>query len=56
MKTIEVAAAIIIRGGRALATQRGYGELKGGGGNSQEASWSQASAQKMQSCAKSWKS
>ena len=31
MKTIEVAAAIIIRGGRALATQRGYGELKGGG-------------------------
>lgn len=29
MKTIEVAAAIIERDGRILATQRGYGEFKG---------------------------
>lgn len=30
MKTVEVAAAIIQRDGRVLATQRGYGELAGG--------------------------
>lgn len=30
MKTIEVAAAIIHADGRILATQRGYGEYKGG--------------------------
>ena len=29
MKTIEVAAAIIIRNGQVFATQRGYGEWKG---------------------------
>ncbi len=29
MKTIEVAAAIIVRDGKAFATQRGYGEWKG---------------------------
>ena len=28
MKTIEVVAAIIIKGGKAFATQRGYGEFK----------------------------
>ena len=28
MKTIEVAAAIIIKDGKAFATQRGYGEFK----------------------------
>ena len=30
MKRIEVVAAVILRGGRVLATQRGYGEQKGG--------------------------
>ena len=30
MKTIEVVAAIIMRGGEVLATQRGYGEHAGG--------------------------
>ena len=30
MKSIEVAAAIILRDGKILATQRGYGELAGG--------------------------
>ena len=29
MKTIEVVAAIIVRGGKVFATQRGYGEWKG---------------------------
>lgn len=29
MKTIEVVAAIIIKGGKVFATQRGYGEWKG---------------------------
>ena len=29
MKTIEVVAAIIIKGGKFFATQRGYGEWKG---------------------------
>ena len=29
MKTIEVVAAIIIKGGHVFATQRGYGEWKG---------------------------
>ena len=29
MKTIEVVAAIIIKGGEVFATQRGYGEWKG---------------------------
>ena len=29
MKTINVVAAIIIRGGQVFATQRGYGEFKG---------------------------
>ena len=30
LKTIDVVAAIIVRDGRILATQRGYGEMKGG--------------------------
>lgn len=30
MKTIEVVAAIIIKGNQVFATQRGYGEFKGG--------------------------
>lgn len=30
MKCIEVVAAVILRGGRVLATQRGYGEQRGG--------------------------
>lgn len=30
MKSIEVVAAIILRDGKILATQRGYGELAGG--------------------------
>ena len=30
MKTVEVAAAIIIKDGKCLATQRGYGEFEGG--------------------------
>lgn len=30
MKTIQVVAAIIRKGDRVLATQRGYGDLKGG--------------------------
>lgn len=30
MKSIEVVAAIIMRGGKILATQRGYGDLAGG--------------------------
>lgn len=30
MKTVRVVAAIIIDGGRVFATQRGYGEFKGG--------------------------
>lgn len=30
MKTIKVVAAVIIRGDKIFATQRGYGELKGG--------------------------
>ena len=30
MKTIRVAAAVIVRDGRIFATQRGYGEYKGG--------------------------
>jgi len=30
MKTVEVVAAIIERGGRVLATERGYGEFAGG--------------------------
>ena len=30
MKTIRVVAAIIIHGDRVFATQRGYGEFKGG--------------------------
>ena len=30
MKTVEVVAAIIIKDGRAFATQRGYGEFKDG--------------------------
>ncbi len=30
MKTVEVVAAIIVREGRILATQRGYGDLAGG--------------------------
>ena len=29
MKTIEVVAAIIVRGGKVFATQRGYGEWQG---------------------------
>ena len=29
MKTIEVVAAIIIKGGKVFSTQRGYGEFKG---------------------------
>jgi len=29
MKTIEVVAAVIVRGGQVFATQRGYGEWKG---------------------------
>ena len=30
MKTIRVAAAVIRKGDKIFATQRGYGELKGG--------------------------
>ena len=30
MKTIEVVAAIIIKDGQVFATQRGYGDFKGG--------------------------
>lgn len=30
MKTIEVVAAVIRDGGRILATERGYGDFKGG--------------------------
>ena len=30
MKTVKVAAAIIVNGGRVLAAQRGYGEFKDG--------------------------
>ena len=30
MKTIEVVAAVIVKDGRVLATQRGYGDLAGG--------------------------
>ena len=30
MKTIEVVAAIIVKDGKILATQRGYGEYKDG--------------------------
>lgn len=30
MKTIKVVAAVIVRGGKVFATQRGYGEFKGG--------------------------
>lgn len=30
MKTIKVVAAVIVANGKALATQRGYGEMKGG--------------------------
>ena len=30
MKTIRVVAAIIVENGRVFATQRGYGDLKGG--------------------------
>ncbi len=30
MKSIKVVAAIIERDGRILATQRGYGDMKGG--------------------------
>ena len=30
MKTVEVVAAVIKKGNKILATQRGYGEFKGG--------------------------
>lgn len=30
MKTVEVVAAVIVRDGKILATQRGYGEFEGG--------------------------
>ena len=30
MKTIEVVAAVIVKDGKILATQRGYGDLEGG--------------------------
>ena len=40
MKRIEIAAAVIRRGNRIIATQRGYGEFKGGwefpGGSNKE--------------------
>ena len=55
MKTIEVVAAIIVKDGKILATQRGYGEYKDGtktAGNSPAAKCSKAKPPKKRSCAK----
>lgn len=49
MKTIRVAAAIMIEQGKVFATQRGYGELKMDG-NFQEEKLSQKRHRKMPLC------